>query len=118
MQPMNNSIKFKTPCLAAALVGCLAASVHAQVISWNVDSYSTISGASQYAGVVSAPWWNNTWASGNNGNGNATGASVSWNNLFDSTGGNSGVSVTSTSFADGWWNYNSVLGSGVPQDAN
>lgn len=116
---MKNLIKFKTSCLATtAIIGCLAASVHAQVISWNVDSYSTISGASQYAGVISAPWWNNTYQPANNGNYNAVGASVSWYNLFDSTGANSGVSVTGTTFADGWWNYWSILGSGVVPDAD
>jgi hypothetical protein len=107
----------KYPVFAAFLGACVA--VQAQnVISWNVDANSTISGASQYAGVVSAPYWNNTWASKNNGNGNATGSSVTWNNLFDNTGANSGVSVTSTTFPDGYWNYYSVLGSGVVSDAN
>lgn len=101
---------------AIAVLTAAAAGAPAQIVSWNVDSYSTIGGAGQYAGVVSANWWNNTWDGANNGNGNATGPVVTWNNLFDNSGANSGVSVSSTSFADGWWNYWSVLGGSRTQD--
>ncbi|HLP78370.1 MAG TPA: PEP-CTERM sorting domain-containing protein [Candidatus Paceibacterota bacterium] len=102
----------------AAVLFSAGLAVQAQnVISWNVDAYSTIGGASQYAGVVSANYWNNTWDGANNGNGNAVGNPVTWNNLFyNNTGANSGVSVSATSFADGWWNYYSVLGGSRVQD--
>jgi hypothetical protein len=104
--------------LIVMAVAVAATSLQAQVISWNVDAYSTFGGASQYAGIVSAPWWNNTWSPANNGNYNAVGASVTWSNLFDSAGVATALSVTGTSFADGWWNYYSVLGSGVVPDVD
>ena len=44
------------------ICGLLAAqSLHANVISWNKDAYGTIGGPSQFAGVVSAANWNNSW---------------------------------------------------------
>jgi hypothetical protein len=84
---MNITSKFKTPTLASlAVVGSLAASVHAQSISWNFDGYGDISGASQQAGVVLAPYWNSTYLI--DGNSGAT-----ENNLLDSSGAATSMSV-------------------------
>jgi len=95
---MKNSIKFKTLCLATTtIIGCSAASVSAQTISWNFDGYGDISGPSQQAGVVLAPYWNSTYLI--DGNSGAT-----ENNLLDSTG--TATSMSAGSFVDnsqyGW----------------
>lgn len=50
-----------------------------EVISWNMDGYGTINGASAYAGVVSSAYWNDTYLiDGNSG--------AAENNLVDNTG--------------------------------
>ena len=54
---MKNSINRKKLCLATtSIIGFLAASVHAQTIGWNFDGWGDISGPSQQAGVVLAPY--------------------------------------------------------------
>jgi hypothetical protein len=86
---MKNSIKFKTLCLATTtIIGCSAAAVHAQTISWNFDGWGDVSGPSQLAGVVLAPYWNSTYLI--DGNSGAT-----ENNLLDSTGTATTMSVGS-----------------------
>jgi hypothetical protein len=49
--------------LASALLACLVVSTQAQVISWNLDNNSTVTGAGSYAGVYLANNWNNSWPS-------------------------------------------------------
>ena len=86
---MKNSIKFKTLCLATtAIIGCLAASVSAQTISWNFDGWGDISGPSQLAGVALAPYWNSTYLIDAN-----SGATEI--NLLNSTGTATSMSVGS-----------------------
>jgi hypothetical protein len=117
---MKNRIVLKTSSaimLAAALAVPAITAQAQSVISWNVDSWSTIYGASQYAGVVSAPWWNSTYHPENNGNYDPTAASVTYNNLYDNTGAATTLSVTSTSFTD-WFNYVALNGGTQPADAN
>lgn len=98
----------------AALFLTAGLTAHAQsVISWNVDVYGTVSGASAYAGVVSAPYWNDSWQM----NGNGTGATVTWANLIDSTGAATSLSVTGSSFQNSW-NYWSIQGSQMGVDGD
>lgn len=95
----------------------LAVGISAQaqsVVSFNVDVYGTISGGSQYAGVVSAANWNDTWLMNGNASGNT---GLAWNNLVDNTGAATGVSVTYNNYLN-WWQYYSVQGSAPGQDAN
>ena len=65
---------------AAMAIGFIVATTQAQqVISWNFDGYGDISGPSQQAGAVLAPYWNSTYLiDGNSG--------VPENNLLDNTG--------------------------------
>ncbi len=86
---------------AAALLVAAATGAQAQVISWNLDSNGTIGGASQYAGVVSANYWNNSWPS------NPT------TDLIDNSG-----SATTLDLAYGSWGTWSIQGSHPGQDAN
>lgn len=95
------------------LLSGLAGAQAQGVISWNVDTYGTISGSSQYAGVVSAAYWNDTWVL----NGNATGASVNYANLIDNTGAATTLSLTAQSLQNGW-NFYSIQGSHPGQDAD
>jgi len=92
------------------------------VISWNADSWSTISypgeysgATAQYAGIVPATYWNSTWYSG----GNPTSPSpYTRANLLDNGGATTAMSVTSSSFGNSW-NYISVNGNlGAQPDAN
>ena len=58
-----------------------------QIISWNYDDYGTVTGPSEYAGVVSVANWNDSWIDNNQ-----------TANLLDSTGAATtlGFSCTST----------------------
>jgi hypothetical protein len=84
-----------------ALLAAAATSVSAQVISWNLDNNGTIGGASQYAGVVLANNWNNSWPS------NPT------TDLMDNSG-----TATTLDLAYGSWGTWSIQGSHPGQDAN
>jgi hypothetical protein len=87
--------------LAAALLVAAATGAQAQVISWNLDSNGTIGGASQYAGVVLANHWNNSWPS------NPT------TDLIDNSG-----TATTLDLAYGAWGSWSIQGSHPGPDAN
>src|ERR1035437_2345411 len=107
---MKNSIKFKTLCLATTtIIGCSAASVSAQTISWNFDGWGDISGPSQQAGVALAPYWNSTYLI--DGNSGAT-----ENNLLNSTGTATTMSVGS--FVDNSRNGYQIQSAGPGVDAN
>jgi len=97
MKHLINTSKIAT----AALFAALATSAGAQVISWNLDDWSTVSGAGSYAGVVPANNWNNSWPS------NPT------SNLMD----NSGTSTT-LNLAYGSFNTWHIQASHPGQDAN
>lgn len=84
-----------------ALLAAAATSASAQVISWNLDSNGTIGGAGQYAGVVLANNWNNSWPS------NPT------TDLMDNSG-----AATTLDLAYGAWGNWSIQGSHPGQDAN
>jgi hypothetical protein len=85
----------------------------AQVISWNVNVDSPISGGSQYAGIVNASYWNNTEQLNNN----AVGNPVVSSNLVDNSGAMTTLSVTQNS-SQNPWDYWAVNFSTPPQDAN
>lgn len=87
--------------LAAALVVAVATGASAQVISWNLDNNGGLGGASQYAGVVSANYWNNSWPS------NPT------TDLIDNSG-----TATTLDLAYASWGTWSIQGSHPGQDAN
>lgn len=86
---------------AVAMLAAAATSVPAQVISWNLDNNGTIGGANQYAGVVLANHWNNSWPS------NPT------TDLIDNSG-----AATTLDLAYGSWGTWSIQGSHPGQDAN
>jgi len=92
---------------AIALAGsCLPAS--AQVISWNFDGYGTINGSGEYAGVVSANYWNDTYLiDGNSGNPES--------NLIDNTGT---PTTLSASFVDNSQYGYAIQFSGQSADAD
>jgi hypothetical protein len=97
-----------------ALFLCAGFAAQAQnVISWNLDVYGTISGSSEYAGVVSAAYWNDSW----NINGNATGSSVTSANLLDNSGAATTLSVTQLASQNAW-NYYSIQSTAPGQDAD
>jgi len=82
----------------------------AQVISWNIDAYGTIT-ASEHAGVVDAANWNDTWLI----DGNALNATES--NLKDNTGAATTVSLQQLGHNNSW-NFWSIQGSDPGLDAN
>ncbi len=87
---MKNIIKLKTLCGAAVVLGLFTATTRGQTISWNFDGFGDISGPSQQAGVVLAPYWNSTYLiDGNSG--------APENNLLDNTGT---ATTLSASFTD------------------
>ena len=95
----------------------LSASFVAQaqnVVSWNADVFGTIGGASQYAGVVSAPYWNDSWTMNGNANGSA---GIAWANLVDNTGTATGMSATYVNYLN-WWQYYQIQGSAPGQDGS
>ena len=99
----------KSLCLASALIPALA--LQAQIISWNVDSYGTISGANM-AGAVSAANWNDSWIE--NGNAiNAYGSPTVINGLTDNSG-----AATSLNIAYQAWGFWSIQGSAPGQDTD
>jgi hypothetical protein len=103
----------KYPVLALSLAMGVAAQAQS-VISFNVDVFGTISGGSQYAGVVSAPNWNDTWLM----NGNASGSTgLTWNNLVNNAGAGTGMSATYVNYLN-WWQYYSIQGSAPGQDSD
>jgi hypothetical protein len=111
-QPMKNISKFKTPSLAAiAMIASLAASVHAQTISWNFDGWGDISGSSELAGVALVPYWNSTFLI--DGNSGAT-----ENNLLDSTGTATTMSVGSFVDNSRYGYQIQSAGPGVDADGN
>jgi hypothetical protein len=94
--------------VAAATV---AASLQAQVISWNADANGTISGAN-VAGVVLAANWNDSWLE----NGNAIspyGSPTVVNSLVDNSG-----TATTLNMAYQAWGFWSIQGSTPGQDAD
>ncbi len=106
---MKNSINFKTLCLATtAIAGFWATSVPAQVISWNFDGYGDISGPSQLAGVVLAPYWNSTYLIDSN-------SGAPENNLLDNTGT---ATTLGASFTDNSQYGYAIQFSTPAQDAN
>ena len=93
---------------AAAILLAAATSVKAQTISWNFDSYGTINGGSQYAGVVSAANWNDTYLiDGNSGNPE--------NNLIDNSGN---ATTLGASFTDNSQYGYAIQFSSPAQDAD
>jgi hypothetical protein len=85
--------------------------LRAQVISWNADSYGTISGPNA-AGVVPAANWNDSWLQ----NGNAIspyGSPTVVNGLTDSSGTSTTLSLSYQAW--GFWN---IQGSAPGQDAD
>lgn len=87
--------------VAALFIGAGVAVQAQSVVSWNLDNNGTIGGASQYAGVVSANNWNNSWPS------NPT------SNLIDNSG-----AATTLNLAYGSFNTWSIQGSHPGVDAN
>jgi hypothetical protein len=88
---MKNMIKLNTLGASVAVgFGFFVVSAQAQVISWNFDGYGTINGGSDYAGVVSADYWNDTYQIDGN-----SGAPES--NLINNTGT---ATTLSASFTD------------------
>jgi len=92
----------------AAALALPSFTASAQVISWNFDGYGTINGSGDYAGVVSANYWNDTYLiDGNSGNPES--------NLIDNTGT---ATTLGASFSDnsqyGW----AIQFSGQSADAN
>lgn len=100
---------------AVAGIGVLALMFNsqAQVISWDIGDNNIITGGSQFAGLFSAPYWNNTYLE----SGNATGATVVNQNLTDSTGATTGVSVTQLS-SQNTYNYWAINFTTPGQDAD
>ena len=95
--------------LTWALTSGLA--LHAQIISWNVDSYGTISGANM-AGAVAAANWNDSWLE--NGNSiNAYGSPTAVNGLLDNSG-----TATSLNMAYQAWGFYQIQNSAPGQDAD
>jgi hypothetical protein len=93
---------------AAAILLAAATSVKAQTISWNFDGYGTINGGSQYAGVVSAANWNDTYLiDGNSGNPE--------NNLIDNSGN---ATTLGASFTDNSQYGYAIQFSSPAQDAD
>jgi len=97
---MKNSSSFAKTLAMAGFIGVAAATTQAQsVISWSYDVYgftlATGNNGGQWvpnttAGVVPADHWNDGW----NENGTAwPNPAVTVNNLWDSAGNNSGVSI-------------------------
>lgn len=83
----------------------------AQTISWNVDSYGTISGA-EVAGVVPAANWNDTYLE--NGDAiNAYGSPTPVNNLTDNSG-----AATTLNIAYQAYNFYSIQGSAPGPDTD
>lgn len=97
MKQQSNSLRT----VAVALLAAVATGASAQVISWNLDNNGGLGGASQYAGVVSANYWNNSWPS------NPT------TDLIDNSGTASTLDLAYASW--GTW---SIQGSHPGQDAN
>jgi hypothetical protein len=80
----------------ASLVGSAAVvTSQAQVISWNYDYYGTFSGANDSAGVVSVPYWNDSYLQG-------FPAASGRTNLLDSTGATVAGFSFDTSTANGY----------------
>ncbi len=68
---MKKKLQTKLLAVAAAVVVLLTATAtaQAQIISWNFDGYGTINGASEFAGIANAAYWNDTYLiDGNSGN--------------------------------------------------
>ncbi len=111
------TLRNKSTLAGAALLAVMAASAQAQVISWNLDNNGTIGGAAQYAGVVSANYWNNSWPSNpttdlidNSGLATTLDLSYTSANSWSMTGSHPGVD------GDGSYNkelLNGYLNSGV-----
>lgn len=92
----------------AAVLMAAATSVKAQTVSWNFDGYGTINGGSQYAGVVSAANWNDTYLiDGNSGNPE--------NNLIDNSGN---ATTVGASFTDNSQYGYAIQFSSPAQDAD
>jgi len=95
----------------------LSAGITAQaqnVVSFNVDVFGTISGGSQYAGFVSASYWNDTWLMNGNASGNT---GITWADLVDNTGTATGMSATYDNYLN-WWQYYQIQGSAPGQDSD
>ncbi|USN99532.1 MAG: PEP-CTERM sorting domain-containing protein [Phycisphaeraceae bacterium] len=78
----------KSMILVAAGATTLAATAQASVVSWCWDDWGTVTGPDQYAGVVSAANWNNSWPT------------YQTTDLFDSSG-------AATTLDLGWASFNS-----------
>jgi hypothetical protein len=85
----------KTLTLAVLVGGLAASTTSAQVISWQYDYYGTFSGGSSYAGVVSVPYWNDSYLQG-------FPSAASKTNLLDSTGATVAGFSFDTSTANGY----------------
>jgi len=96
-------------------MGILATAInlHAQVISWDIGDNNIITGGSQFAGIVSEAYWNNTYYE----NGNATGSTVVNQNLTDSSGATTAVSVTQLASQNSY-NYWAINFTTPGQDAD
>jgi len=68
------------------------------VVSWNINVDSTIAGSNQIAGLVTAPYWNNSLQL----DGNATGDPVIASNLVDNNGNTTTITVAQNSTQNSW----------------
>jgi hypothetical protein len=89
-------LKLKTAFAITAGMLALAPALRAQVISWQYDYYGTFSGGSSYAGVVSVPFWNDSYLQG-------FPSAASRTNLLDSTGATVPDFSFTTSVTGGWF---------------
>lgn len=88
----------KVTYIASTLLAALAVGVQAQsIISFNYDAYGTIpTTATDFAGVVNAAYWNDSWTIDNN----AGGGSSTYANLLDNSGATTTLSLA-TATANG-----------------
>jgi hypothetical protein len=110
---MKMSLKFDRAAVASLGMLVLTVSARAQVISWNMDVNSTITGGNQFAGIVMEPYWNNTELM----IGNATGDPVISSNLVDNSGTATGLMVAQNS-SQNPWDYWAINFTTPAQDAD
>jgi len=85
---------------------CAAHGLHANIISWNKDVYGGIGGSTQFAGVVSAAHWNNSWPAN------------PVVNLVDATGAATTLDLTLPPHSNWWVGYPATAAPGVDADGS
>jgi hypothetical protein len=83
------------------------------VISWNIGDDNIISGAGESAGIINAPYWNNTQLI----NGNVTGNPVNDSNLVDNNGAATTMAIAQNS-SQNTYNFWAINFATPPQDAD